>query len=60
MQNLFQSSKAGKCENKTTNDMLNETIILSILEVCESVEYNQLADYCCIIKGTLFGAQNAL
>ena len=38
------------------NDMLNETIILSILEVCESVEYNQLADYCCIIKGTLLGA----
>ena len=42
------------------NDMLNETIILSILEVCETVEYNQLADYCCIIKGTLLGAQNAL
>ena len=40
--------------------MLNETIILSILEVCDTVEYNQLADYCCIIKGTLLGAQNAL
>ena len=41
-------------------DMLYETIILSVLEVCETVEYNQLADYCCIIKGTLLGAQNAL
>ena len=32
-------------------DMLNETIILSVLEVCETVEYNQLADYCCILYG---------
>ena len=39
-------------------DMLNETIILSILEVCETVEYNQLADYCCVIKGTLLGSIN--
>ena len=41
-------------------DILNETIILSVLELCDTVEYNQLADYCCIIKGTLLGAQNAL
>ena len=39
-------------------DMLNETIILSILEVCEPLEYNHLADYCCIIKGTLLGSIN--
>jgi hypothetical protein len=37
-------------------DLLNETIILSVLDVCKSVEYNLLADYCCIIKGTLLGA----
>ena len=40
------------------NDMLNETIILSILEVCEPLEYNHLADYCCVIKGTLLGSIN--
>ena len=40
------------------NDRLNETIILSILEVCEPLEYNHLADYCCVIKGTLLGSIN--
>ena len=40
------------------DDRLNETIILSILEVCEPLEYNHLADYCCVIKGTLLGSIN--
>ena len=40
------------------NDKLNETIILSILEVCDTLEYNHLADYCCVIKGTLLGSIN--
>jgi len=28
-------------------------IVLSVLDVIGTVEQNQLADYCCIIKGTL-------
>ena len=32
---------------------VQESIILSVLDVIGTVERNQLADYCCIIKGTL-------
>lgn len=34
-------------------DKVNESIILSVLEVIGTVEHNELADYCCIIKGSL-------
>ena len=36
-----------------TETNLDESIILSILDITGSAEKNQLADYCCIIKGTL-------
>ena len=32
-------------------DKLDESIILSVLEVMGTVEHNELADYCCIIHG---------
>jgi len=40
-------------ESKTVEEDVHESIILSVLDVIGTVEHNQLADYCCIIKGTM-------
>ena len=42
-----------KQPNPEMHDILNETIVLSVLDITGTAEYNQLADYCCIIKGTM-------
>jgi len=34
-------------------DDVTKSIILSVLEVMGTAEHNQLAEYCCIIKGAL-------